>query len=253
MEKTKDQTKNCKQCCLPIPEKAKICTHCQSHQDWRGFFSISNTVLALLTALVSVLAIAIPSLYSLLHTPKSDMADPMITLDGTTVRVLINNRGDASGVFVRADVRSDYLAGATKVRLRDDQQAVITPGANLLMFDIIPLLTQDESYQNSVDMIELIIQKKDAPNTDIVFQFGDSDGALMVTRLSLDADKLFELMRANSDRCSAIKVPDFYNGCIGAGAAPDSAALLEMMNGKPDEKNNQNKQVPDQQTTPHQP
>ncbi len=226
MEKIEEQTTNCTQCCLPIPKKATICTHCQSHQDWRGFFSISNTVLALLTALVSVLAVAIPPLYNSMHTPKSNMADPMISLDGTTVRVLINNRGDASGVFVRADVRSDYLAGATKVRLREDQRAVIAPGTNLLMFDVVPLLTKEDSYRNSIEMIELLIQEKEAPKTEIIFQFGDSDGATKVARLSLDANNLFELMRANSDRCSAVPAPDFYNGCIGPGAAPDSAAAL---------------------------
>ncbi|EMS96463.1 hypothetical protein H009_17033 [Agrobacterium tumefaciens str. Cherry 2E-2-2] len=112
------------------------------------------------------------------------------------------------------------------------------------MFDIIPLLTQDESYQNSIDMIELIIQKKDAPETNIVFQFADSDGALMVARLSLDADKLFELMRANSDRCSAITTPDFYNGCIGAGAAPDSAAALRMTKGNAGETSNHSQHAP---------
>ncbi|WP_205837170.1 hypothetical protein [Neorhizobium sp. T25_13] len=229
MNVTEPDTKTCKQCCLPIPLEAKISTHCQSHQDWRGFFSISNTVLALLTALVSVLSIAIPNLYGLMHRPKSDMAAPMISMEGTTVRVLVNNRGDAAGVFVRADVRSEYLAGATKVRLRDDQRAVIGPGTNLLMFDIIPLLTQDESYRNSVEMIELVLQDKGAPPTDIIFQFGDSDGIPMITRLSLDANKLFELMRANSDRCSAVKVADFYNGCIGPGAALDSASYLETL------------------------
>lgn len=244
MEQIENQTTNCKQCCLPIPKKATICTHCQSHQDWRGLFSISNTVLALLTALVSVLAITIPTIFNLLHTPKSDMANPMITLDGTTVRALINNRGDASGFFVRADVRSDYLARATKVRLREDQRAVISPGANLLMFDIVPLLTRDESYRNSVDMIELMIQKKDAPATEIVFQFADSEGALMVTRLSLDANKLFELMRANSDRCSAIATADFYNGCIGAGAAPDSAAVLGTTKGNTGQTSNHSPDAP---------
>ncbi len=192
-------------------------------------FSISNTVLALLTALVSVLSIALPNLYGLLHRPKSDMSAPMISMEGTTVRLLVTNRGDAAGVFVRADVHSEYLAAATKVRLRDDQRAVISPGTNLLMFDIIPLLTQEESYRNSVEMIEVVLQNKEAPPTDIFFQFSDSDGYPIVARLSLDADKLFELMRANSDRCSAIKVADFYNGCIGPGAAPESAAFLEML------------------------
>ncbi|MBZ9683240.1 hypothetical protein LB531_21520 [Mesorhizobium sp. CO1-1-2] len=221
----KQRMMNCEQCRLAIPEGASVCTHCQSYQDWRRWFSVSSTVLALLTALISVLSFAVPSFVNLLHRAHSDLAAPMITLEGTTVRLLVVNNGDASGVFVRAFTESEYLADATKIRLRDDQKAVVTPGTNLLMFDVVPLLNQEQSYNNSVEMIQLGLEHKEAPKTDIVFVFGDSDGQLRVSRLALDANLLFELMRANSDRCSAIKDPDFYNGCIGPGeieAAPGS-------------------------------
>lgn len=72
----------------------------------------------------------------------------------------------------------------------------------------------------------MVLKGEKAPETAIVFVFGDSDGKQRATSLSLDVDDLFELMRANSDRCSAVKEPDFYNGCIGPGdiemATPDS-------------------------------
>ncbi|ESY35265.1 hypothetical protein X747_28845 [Mesorhizobium sp. LNJC384A00] len=178
---------------------------------------MSSTVLALLTALITVLTFAAPNVIRLFHTPRSVMAAPMINLEGTTIRLLVNNNGDAPGFFVRAVTESEYLAGATKVRLRDDQRAIIAPGSNLLMFDVVPLLNQDQSYRNSIEMIQLIIQNKDAPKTDVVFEFGDSDGTIRVTRLSLNAEQLFELFRANSDRCSAVQTPDFYNGCTGPG------------------------------------
>jgi len=141
----------------------------------------------------------------------------MITLEGTTVRLMVVNNGDASGVFVRAFAESEYLAPATKIRLRDDQKAVVAPGTNLVMFDVVPLLNQEQSYKNSVEMIQLSLENKEVPKTDIVFVFGESNGELRVSRLALDNDSMFELMRANSDRCSAIKEPDFYNGCIGPG------------------------------------
>lgn len=208
---------HCQQCRLSIPQGAQICTNCQSYQDWRRWFSVSGTVLALLTALISVLSFAVPSFITFLHSPHSDLAAPMVSLEGTTIRLLVVNNGDAPGVFVRAQTESDYLAGATKIRLRDDQKAIIAPGSNLLMFDVVPLLSEGQSYGNSLEMLTLIAAHKEAPKTDVVFVFGDSDGELRVSRLSLDTEKLFELMRANSDRCSAIKEPDFYNGCIGPG------------------------------------
>ncbi|RUW58360.1 hypothetical protein [Mesorhizobium sp. M7A.F.Ca.US.008.03.1.1] len=214
---------HCQQCRLSIPEGAQVCTHCQSYQDWRRWFAVSSTVLALLTALISVLSFAVPSFITLLHKPHSDMSAPMISLEGTTIRLLVVNNGDAPGVFVRADTESEYLAPATKIRLRDDQKAIIAPGSNLLMFDVVPLLSGEQSYRNSLEMLMLVEGNKEVPKTDIVFVFGDSDGELRVSRLSLDADKMFELMRANSDRCSAIKEPDFYNGCVGPGElAPDT-------------------------------
>jgi hypothetical protein len=148
-------------------------------------------------------------------------------MDGTTVRLAVINNGDAPGIFVRAVTESEYLAGATKVRLRDDKNSIVNPGSNLLVFDIVPLLTQEQSYNNSVDMIALMIKNKEPPKTDIKFVFGDSDGALRLTRLSLGAEELFELMRANSDRCSAVKVPDFYNGCIGPGEEPGLTDMTE--------------------------
>ncbi|MGX8007935.1 hypothetical protein ACVDG8_002465 [Mesorhizobium sp. ORM8.1] len=173
--------------------------------------------MALLTALISVLSFAVPSFITLLHKPHSDLAAPMIALEGTTIRLMVVNNGDAAGVFVRAFTESDYLAPATKIRLHDDQKAVVGPGTNLLMFDVVPLLNQEQSYKESEEMIKLILEKKEVPKTDIVFVFGDSGGEFRVSRLKLDADMLFGLMRANSDRCSAIKEPDFYNGCIGPG------------------------------------
>lgn len=50
----------CKQCCNDIPQRALLCSECGSYQDWRGWFSVSSTVLALLTALLSVLGIVTP-------------------------------------------------------------------------------------------------------------------------------------------------------------------------------------------------
>lgn len=143
-------------------------------------------------------------------------------MDGTTIRAMVTNKGDAAGMFVQAFVQSEYLAPATKIRLRDDKNASIIPGSNILVFDIIPLLTSDESYSNSVHMLELMESKQSPPKTDIIFQFGESDGTLKYTTYTLDLDQLFLLMRANFGRCSAVSRPDFENGCIGPGAAPDS-------------------------------
>ena len=207
----------CKQCKTAIPIGAKICSTCNSYQDWRSFIPFSNTALALVTALISVIGITGPVLYKAVHTPRSEASITMPSVDGTTLRVVVINRGDAPASLGRVWVDSEYLAGATKVRLRNDSDAIIQPGSKLLTFDIIPLLDEGDSYNSSAEMMSLVMEKKPAPRTEIRFQLLQSDGRFVIQATSLNADQLFQLFRANSDRCSSIKTPDFENGCIGRG------------------------------------
>lgn len=171
-------------------------------------------MLALLTALISVAGLALPPIINLVHTPRSDAFVTAPSLDGTTLRIVVVNRGDAPATFIRAQMVSDYLAPATRVKLRNDADAIIPPGSRLLTFDIIPLLDQRESYQGSMEMMLLMVQKKPAPQTAILFEITQSDGRQHLARFPLNASDLFELLRANASRCSAIKAPDFLNGCV---------------------------------------
>lgn len=216
-------TKNeqCKQCRNEIPQGARICSKCNSYQDWRSVIPFSNTALALLTAFVSVLGIAAPSVYKAFHKPRSEATLSMPSVDGTTLRIVAINSGDASASVVRAWVDSDYLAAATKVRLRNDADAIIQPGSQLLTFDIIPLLDEDDSYRSSLEVLTFITQKKESPRTEIRFHLFQSDGRYSIQAIALDAQQLFTLLRSNSDRCSAVKEINFDNGCIGRGTPPE--------------------------------
>ncbi|TDR80106.1 hypothetical protein [Paludibacterium purpuratum] len=208
----------CKQCKSKVPSGANICSICNNYQDWRRFIPISNTVLALLTALVSVIAIAVPSIYKIVHKPRSEAVLMMPSVDGTTLRVVAVNRGDAPASLAKAWVDSQYLAAATKIRLRNDSQAIINPGSQLLVFDIIPLLDEADSYRSSLEILGTLIKNKPTPRTEIRFLVMQSDGRSAVQAILLDSEQLFSLLRANSDRCSAIKIVNFENGCIGSGS-----------------------------------
>jgi hypothetical protein len=214
-------TAYCKQCRHAIPAGALICATCNSYQNWRSLIPFSNTALALLTALVSTTAISAPALYKLVHTPRSEATLTMPSVDGTTLRVVAINEGDAPASIIKAWVSSDYLAGATKIRLRNDSDAILPPGSKLLKFDIVPLLDEDDSYRSSMEMIGYIIENKPAPRTEIRFHIRQSDGRFAVQAMSLDAGDLFTLLRANADRCSSIKEVSFDNGCIGRGMPPE--------------------------------
>jgi hypothetical protein len=222
MESEASEQKNfCRECMTEIPNLARVCAICNSYQDWRRFVPFSNTAMALLTALVSVIGLATPAVYKVIHTPHSDAYLTMPSIDGTTLRIVAVNQGDAPASLVRAWVDSDYLAAATKIRLRNDSDAILPPGSRLISFDIIPLLDEDDSYRSSLEMLALIYKDKPAPRTEIHFKVFQSDGRYAIQAVSLDAGELFHLLRNNSDRCSAVKEINFENGCIGRGTPPE--------------------------------
>ncbi|WP_421223292.1 hypothetical protein [Aeromonas sp. 602293] len=221
---TKNATKmesHCKQCKSDIPSGARICSTCNSYQDWRSLIPFSNTALALLTALISVIGIAAPAVYKIIHKPTSEATLTMPSFDGTTLRVVAMNHGDAPASLIKAWVDSEYLAAATKVRLRNDSDAILHPGSQLLTFDIIPLLDEDDSYRSSLEMLTYVNKNQPAPRTEIRFHLFQSDGRFSVQAISLDAGQLFYLLRENADRCSAITEINSENGCIGRGTPPE--------------------------------
>jgi len=221
VDKSDVQVEHCTQCRSEIPSGARLCSKCNSYQDWRSIIPFSNTALALLTALVSVIGIAAPAVYKVIHKPRSEAMLTMPSVDGTTLRVVAINRGDASASLTKAWVDSEYLAAATKVRLRNDSDAIIHPGSQLITFDIVPLLDEDDSYRSSLEMLTYVNQNIEPPRTEIRFHIYQSDGRFAVQAISLDAGQLFSLLRSNADRCSAVKVINFENGCIGRGTPPE--------------------------------
>jgi len=184
------------------------------------------------------MGIVAPVLYELFHTPRSQATLTMPSFDGNTLRITAINKGDAPASLIKASVDSDYLAQATKVRLRSDADALIQPGAKLLTFDIVPLLDEDDSYRSSLEILLYMTQKKPIPRTTIRFHIMQSDGNPIIQEVPLDAEKLFALLRANADRCSAISAINFENGCIGRGTPPEEQfpiAQKQMQDGEENE------------------
>lgn len=214
----------CKQCGEPIPTGARLCSHCHSYQDWRGWLPISPIVLALLTALVSLLPNAVSAIKTAICTPKSQATLKFAALDGTTLRVLAINKGDAPAALIHAGIKGEYLAGATKVRLRDDADAIIPPGSRLLTFKIIPLLDEDQFYSRSIEAMQAVYSKKPLPPTLVVISIAQSDGRTSMLSVPISDEEMFQLLRDNADRCSAIDNPNFSNGCIGSGEPEDESA-----------------------------
>lgn len=64
----------CSTCHEPIFPGARKCVHCDSYQDWRRHLSMGSSVLALLVALVSVIALSAP-MFVQLATPKNSKVE----------------------------------------------------------------------------------------------------------------------------------------------------------------------------------
>jgi len=124
--------------------------------------------------------------------------------------------------FARID--GEYLAGATKVRLRNDSDAIIPPGSKLLTFDIVPLLDEKQSYDESLEAMTAVISKKPLPTTSVLIGLTQSNGETSVLRFVLDDEDMFHLLRGNADRCSSVEKPNFTNGCVGNGTPAEKRA-----------------------------
>ena len=54
----------CMACKLEIEPGAWKCIHCETIQNWRRYLTLSNSVLALLVALLSVSTVFVPLVYN---------------------------------------------------------------------------------------------------------------------------------------------------------------------------------------------
>lgn len=148
----------------------------------------------------------------------------MPSFDGTTLHMIAVNRGDAPAALLPAHVESDILAGATKVRLRNDGAAYIPPGTQQVTFDVVPPLSGGQAYKASLDvMSNLLPNNEGKENGDkivgtVILGVMQSDGNYAVDKVPINVDEMFSLLRDDADRCQSEKHSSFENGCIGNGS-----------------------------------
>lgn len=111
-----DEMMPCPVCREPIRAGAKKCTHCDSDLGWRRYMGLSNTTLALLTALVSVLVTAAPAMKRFLEPDDSRIRGiPAASQEsfGETIWMLVSNSGRRMGVvaggFLNVSWRQDGI------------------------------------------------------------------------------------------------------------------------------------------------
>jgi len=109
----------CRVCLEPIRARAKKCVKCESYQDWRRFLSLSNTVLALLVALVSVSTAAIPEITKLFTTSYSSVSAQKRGIKGNQIEFIVNNSGTKEAFAIGAVLRGTSNKDTREMRLEE--------------------------------------------------------------------------------------------------------------------------------------
>jgi len=90
-------TKKCKSCFNDIHLKAKKCIHCDSYQNWKRYLNLSNSVLALSIAFLSVIGIVGPKIQKLIDGNYSKLTVRTYTITKKGVSLLCINEGTEPG------------------------------------------------------------------------------------------------------------------------------------------------------------
>ena len=112
-----DPEKPCNSCRQLIPSDASFCFHCQQPQDWRGKLHLSNTVLALIVALASVLSMGLPPVIEAMKDdgPQLVVGSFSVELNPETdlerVRFLVSNTGDTTAAVTHVIIGRVYPNG----------------------------------------------------------------------------------------------------------------------------------------------
>jgi hypothetical protein len=126
---TDGDTKSCKVCAEEIKKAARVCIHCNNYQDWRAEIGISQSVLSLLVALLSVLTVAAPVLVSTFTPKNSSFAFTFEAASASNIAVFIANSGSRSGV-----IRMPVRFAVTQLNGKPVSMALSVTGASTAIF-----------------------------------------------------------------------------------------------------------------------
>jgi hypothetical protein len=102
LEQPADVFTPCPVCREPIRKGARKCIHCTSMLDWRGWLGISETALALLVALVSVLGASAPRVAELFTRDYSDVRLNYRQVNSQYLELTAWNQGNKNGLLSSA-------------------------------------------------------------------------------------------------------------------------------------------------------
>lgn len=90
--------KNCIVCGSVIYTAASKCIHCKSYQDWRRHLNFSQSTLALIIALLSIMTVAGPVLKNLFAADESNVKASYLICKPGRFEVVLTNSGNRTAV-----------------------------------------------------------------------------------------------------------------------------------------------------------
>ncbi len=93
----KSDKKPCRICGEDINISARKCIHCNSFQDWHVYLGMSTSVLSLLVALVSVVALSVPVIKDAIQPKNSQVTLKFQYYNRDAINLIVSNPGNRPG------------------------------------------------------------------------------------------------------------------------------------------------------------
>lgn len=196
------ETKDCRQCAIPIPVAAKLCKECGSFQDWRGHLSFSNSILALLVALISVISISISNISPLFSSENSEVVLSNAMIRGDTLLVVATNTGTRPGIVESVKVRGKLFNDAvTTIAPTTPNDAFIRPGAQQSSFRVKMNLNYEDSLTRSIEALAAPNRKPTVPIARAYITVKQANGDTIIQHFDLSHADASEIFSRHAEIC----------------------------------------------------
>ena len=121
----------CPVCREPIARGARKCINCGADLDWRRYFGLGNTTLALLTALVAVVSASAPEFVKILTPKVSNLSAHYVGINaaGSALSLFVENSGREAGAIEQIDLDWSINKGGFEVGV-----TLPMPGSGAIFF-----------------------------------------------------------------------------------------------------------------------
>jgi hypothetical protein len=130
MEADSDDKKPCPVCGEKIARAAHKCVECDSYLDWRRYVNVSSSVVSLLIALISVMALSVQHIKGVFDKGHSNVRVAVVRTSPGMISLLAFNDGNRPGAVSPAefDVYDSRVGNVQYMMVPKDGAFIVEPG-----------------------------------------------------------------------------------------------------------------------------